>query len=328
MNSRRTLLATLIGALSVKPRRARAQPSRLPVVGFLSSLSASDRATIVPSFQQGLGEASYVEGRNVAIEYRWADGHYDRLPALAAELVRRRVAAIAALSGTPAGLAAKGATTTIPIVFAIGGDPVAHGLVKSLGRPSANVTGVTFFTAQLGSKRLGLLRELVPNAMTVAVLVNPNNPPSVVEGANVQSAAQMLGQSIKICRAAVAAEIERAFDVIVHEHVRALCVTADPIFLSQRDKVVALAARHAIPAIYADREIAEAGGLISYGASRPDAYRQAGIYVGRILKGEKPSNLPVIEPTKFELVVNRKTATELGLAIPQSVLLQANDVVG
>ena len=175
----------------------------MPVVGLLSSLSANDRATIVPAFQQGLGEASYVEGRNVVIEYRWADGQYNRLSALAADLVRRRVAVIAALSGTPAGLAAKGATTTIPIVFAIGGDPVAHGLVKSLNRPTANVTGVTFFTAQLGSKRLGLLRELVPNVMKVAVLVNPNNPPSVTEAASVQTAAQALGSSIRICHAAV-----------------------------------------------------------------------------------------------------------------------------
>ncbi len=299
----------------------------MPVVGLLSSLSANDRATIVPAFQQGLGEASYVEGRNVVIEYRWADGQYNRLSALAADLVRRRVAVIAALSGTPAGLAAKGATTTIPIVFAIGGDPVAHGLVKSLNRPTANVTGVTFFTAQLGSKRLGLLRELVPNVMKVAVLVNPNNPPSVTEAASVQTAAQALGSSIRICHAAAAVEIERAFDVIVHERIGALCVTADPVFLSQRDKVVALAARHGIPAIYADREIAEAGGLISYGASRPDAYRQAGIYVGRILKGEKPSNLPVIAPTTFELVINLKTAKGLGLAISPAILLRANQII-
>ena len=327
MTSRRTVLAALLGGLVARPLVARAQPPTMPVVGFLSSLSAGDRSRIVPSFHQGLSEAGYVEGRNLSIEYRWAEGEYDRLPALAADLVGRNVVAIAALSGTPAGLAAKAATATIPIVFAIGGDPVAHGLVAVLSRPSSNVTGVTFFTAQLGTKRLELLHELVPKAATLAVLVNQKNPPSALERTRVQTAAEAIGGRTRLFDASTEGDIDRAFAVIVQQRIRALFVSADPLFLNERNKLVTLAARHGVPAIYADREHAEAGGLISYGASRADAYRQAGVYMGRILKGEKPSNLPVIEPTKFELVVNLKTAKALGLTIPQAVLLQADQII-
>lgn len=306
---------------------ARAQGPTMPVVGVLSSLSASDRAHVIPYFQQGLREAGYVEGRNLVIEYRWAEGQYDRLPALAADLVGRHVAAIAALSGTPAGLAAKTATPTIPIVFAVGGDAVAHGLVTSLNRPSGNVTGVTFFTAQLATKRLELLRELLPQTTTIAVLVNQSNPPSALEGTRVQAAAHALGLSTKVCDASTEGDIDRAFSIIVQQRIHALFVSADPLFLNQRSKLAALAARHAVPTIYPDREDAEAGGLISYGASRTDAYRQAGVYIGRILKGEKPSHLPVMEPSKFELVVNLKTAKALALAIPRSVLLRADQII-
>jgi putative ABC transport system substrate-binding protein len=327
VTSRRGFLATVTGALLAWPLVAPAQPTTIPLVGFLSSLDARDRARIVPAFHQGLGDAGFVEGRNLAIEYRWAEGQYQRLPALAADLVRRHVVVIAALSGTPAGLAAKEATATIPIVFAIGGDPVAHGLVTSLSRPSGNVTGVTFFTAQLAPKRLALLRELVPRSGTIAVLVNQSNPPSALEGTRVQAAAQAIGQQIKIFDASTDGDIDRAFTVIRQQHIRALLVSADPFFWNQRNKLVALAARYAVPAIYADREDTEAGGLISYGASRTEAYRQAGIYVSRILKGATPADLPVVEPTKFELIINLTTAKALGLTIPQSVLLQANRII-
>jgi putative ABC transport system substrate-binding protein len=299
----------------------------MPVVGFLSSLRASDQARILPSFRWGLGEAGYVEGRNLAIEYRWAEGQYNRLPALAADLVQHHVVAIAAVSGTPAGLAAKAATATIPIVFANGGDPVAHGLVSSLNRPSENVTGVTFFTAQLGTKRLELLRELVPKAGTIAVLVNQNNPPSVLDGTRVQQAAQAVGQHTTTFAVSTHDDITRAFAAVVQQGIPALLVSADPFFVNERKRLVALAARHAVPTIYADRELTEAGGLISYGASRTDAYRQAGVYVGRILKGERPSDLPVVRPTTFELVVNLKTARALGLTIPQPVLLRADQII-
>jgi ABC-type uncharacterized transport system substrate-binding protein len=327
MISRRTFLATVTGGLVARPRVARAQPLAMPVIGFLSSLQASDRARIMPAFHQGLNETGYVEGRNLAIEYRWAEGQYDRLPALAADLVRRQVAVIAAISGTPAGLAAKAATATIPIVFAMGSDPVDQGLVTSLSRPSDNVTGVTFFTAALGTKRLQFLRMLIPTTTTIAVLTNPNNPASVMEKAHVEAAAQAIGQHIKVFDAHTEDDIDRAVAAIVQQHIGALCVFADPLFLNQRQKLATLAARHTVPAIYANREHAEAGGLISYGASRTDAYRQAGIYVGRILKGEQPSNLPVMLPTKFELVINLKTAKELGLTIPPWLLFQADEVI-
>jgi ABC-type uncharacterized transport system substrate-binding protein len=276
---------------------------------------------------QGLNEAGYVEGRDIALEYRWAEGQYERLPAMAAELVRRQVAVIAAISGTPAGLAAKAATTSIPIVFAIGGDPVAPGLVASLNRPGGNVTGVTFFTSPLAAKRLELLRELVPKATTFAVLTNLDNPPSKLEGIEVPAAAKAFGQEAKVLNATTETHIDDAFAAIVQQRIGALFVSADPLFFNHRDKVVALAARHRTPTIYAYREQVEAGGLISYGASRSDAYRQAGNYVGRILKGEKPDTLPVVLPTKFELVLNLKTAKVLGLTVPLIMQMTADEVM-
>jgi putative ABC transport system substrate-binding protein len=288
----------------------------MPVIGFLSSLTINDRQRIVTPFHKGLSEAGFIEGRNVAIEYRFAEGQYNRLSALADDLVSRSVTAIAAVSGTPAALAAKRATKTIPIVFAIGGDPVAPGLVSSLNRPEGNVTGVTFLTAPLATKRLGMVRQLAPKAAMIAVLINPNNPPSLLEGNDVPAAAPSFGLKATVISASTAGQIERVFATMAQEQIAVLYVSADPLFFNQRAQIAALAARHRVVAIYADREIAEAGGLISYGASRATAYHQAGGYISRILKGEKPSDLPVVLPTKFELVLNLKTAKALGLDIP------------
>ena len=324
---RREFIAGLSSTVAAWPVAARAQRPAMPMVGFLSSLSASDRARVVTPFHRGLGEEGFVEGRTVAIEYRFADTQYERLPALAADLVRRPVAAIAAISGTPAALAAKAATATIPIVFAIGGDPVAPGLVARLDQPGSNVTGVTFYTSPLMAKRLELLRELAPKAGTVAVLVNNDSPASLLEGTNAQAAAQAFGVQTLILNASNEEHIDDAFTAITRNRIGALLVSADPLFFSNRDKLVELCARHAVPASYADHEYAEVGGLFSYGASRADAYRQAGIYVGRILKGEKPRNLPVVLPTKFELVINLKTAKMLGLTVPDKLLVAADEVI-
>jgi putative tryptophan/tyrosine transport system substrate-binding protein len=325
---RREFITLMGGAVAAGwPAALRAQQGAMPVVGFLSSLTASDRARIVTPFHRGLNEAGYVESRTVAIEYRFADARYENLPALAADLVRRQVAAVAAISGTPAALAAKAATTTIPIVFAIGGDPVAPGLVARLDRPGGNITGVTFFTSPLMAKRLELLRELAPMAQTVAVLVNPDSSASWLEGTNAQVAGRAIGVQTRIFSASNAGHVDDAFRSIVKDRISAVVVSADPFFFSSRDQLVALCARHAIPASYADREYPEVGGLFSYGASRSDAYRQAGIYVGRILKGEKPGDLPVVLPTKFDLVLNLKTAKALGLVAPLTLQASADEVI-
>src|SRR5262249_41950235 len=320
-------LITLIGGAATWPLRARAQQPTMPVIGFLSSLRMNDRARIVSPFHRGLGEAGYIEGSTVAIEYRFADAHYERLPALAADLVRRQVTAIAAVSGTPAALAAKAATTTIPIVFAIGGDPVEPGLVARLDRPGSNITGVTFFTSPLMAKRLELLRELVPKADNVAVLVNSESPASRLEGTNAQAAAQAIGVQAQILSAHDESHIDDAFNAIIKNRFSALLVSADPLFFNNRGKLVSLCARYAVPASYADHEYVEVGGLFSYGASRSDAYRQAGIYVGRILKGEKPGELPVVLPTKFELVINLNAAKALGLTVPLTLQASADEVI-
>ena len=323
---RREFIAALGGA-AAWPLAARAQQPAMPVVGFLSSLSPSELTFVMPAFQQGLNEAGFVDGRNIVIEYRWAEGHYERLPTLAADLVSRQVAVIAAISGTPAALAAKAATTTIPIVFAIGGDPVAPGLVTNLSRPGGNITGVSFYTSPVVTKRLELARELVPRGTTIAALVNPDNPPSVAEGTTLQEAAATLGQPIQILNASTERHIDDAFAAIAQQRIGALIVSSDPLFFIERKKLVVLTARHALPTIFADREQAEAGGLISYGASRPEAYRQAGTYVGRVVKGERPGDLPVVLPTKFDLLINLKTAKALGLTMPPSLLARADEVI-
>jgi putative ABC transport system substrate-binding protein len=324
---RREFITLLGGAAAAWPLAARAQQQAMPVAGFLSSLSPLELTSVMPAFHEGLNAAGFVEGRNIAIEYRWAEGHYERLPALAAELVARQVAVIAAISGTPAALAAKAATTTIPIVFAIGGDPVAPGLVTNLSRPDGNITGASFFTSPVVTKRLELARELAQPGATIGVFVNPDNPPSVTEGKTVQEAAAALGLPIQIITASTEGQIDRAFAVVAQQKMGAVIVSSDPLFFIERNKLVVLQARYGVPTIFADREQAEAGGLISYGASRPDAYRQAGNYIGRIVKGEKPGDLPVVLPTKYILLVNRKTAKVLGISLPPSLLARADEVI-
>ena len=318
---------TLLGGAVAWPQVARAQQTAMPVIGFVSSLAHSDLGLVVPGFHEGLNAAGFIEGRNIAIEYRWAESDYQRLPALAADLVNRKVVVIAAISGTPAALAAKAATTTIPIVFAIGGDPITPGLVTSLNRPGGNVTGVSFYSAPLVTKRLDLARELVPTGGLIAVLVNPDNPPSVDEGTSAQAAAAGMGERLLILNAKTSTQLDDAFATMKQQQVRAVVVSSDPFFFTERAKLVVLMARDRMPTIFGDRENAEAGGLISYGASRTDAYRQAGNYVGRIVKGEKAADLPVVLPTKFHIVVNLKTAKSLGIDIPTTVLARADEVI-
>jgi len=324
---RRDFIAGITGSAASWPLVAQSQQAPLPTIGFLSSLAPSDLGLVLPGFHQGLNEAGFVEGRNIAIEYRWANGDYRRLPALAADLVTRKVAVIAAISGTPAALAAKAATTAIPIVFAIGGDPVAPGLVASLNHPGGNVTGASFYTSPLVTKRLDLARELVPDGSLIALLLNPDNPPSVEEGRSIKAAAAALGQRLLLLEASTLSHVEDAFKSIKQQQARALIVSSDPFFFSERVKLVVLMARDALPTIFADREQADAGGLISYGASRTDAYRQAASYVGRIIKGEKPAELPVTLPTKFYVLVNLKTAKSLRIDIPSEVLARADEVI-
>jgi putative ABC transport system substrate-binding protein len=305
--------------------RARAQQPAMPVVGFLHSSSPDTNANLLAAFRLGLKETGYVEGQNVAIEFRWADGQLDRLPALAADLVRRRVAVI--VTGGISPLTAKAATATIPIVFATGGDPVAAGLVASLNRPGGNLTGVTQFTAALEAKRLELLHELVPNAAVIAVLVNPNYPDAGKQQRDVEAAAHAIGKQIYILKASTDHEIDPAFATFVEQRVGALLVASDPFFASRRDQLVALAARHAIPSIYQWREFAEAGGLMSYGTGLAEVYHLVGVYTGKILNGGKPSNLPVQQAVKVELVINLKTAKTLGLTFPLSLLGRADEVI-
>ena len=323
---RRTFIAALGGA-AAWPLAARAQPPPIPVIGFLSSLTSTDGPRTIDAFKLGLSAEGIVEPGNVAIERRFAEGDYDRLPALADDLIRRQVAVIAAVSGTPAALAAKAATATTPIVFAIGSDPVGFGLVTSLNRPDGNVTGVTFFTASLGPKRVEWLRELLPEATTIALLVDLDNPASTADSANVEAAAHAVGLKIEVVNVSNGGDIDNAFEAFASKRPDVLYVGPDPLFFNERDRVAALAARHAIPAIYGDRENVEAGGLMSYGASRKDAYRQAGTYVGRILKGARPGDLPVILPTKFELVINLKAVRALGRLVPPALLAIADEVI-
>jgi len=322
--NRRGLLILLAGSAVAWPAPAGAQQKALPVIGFLSSVSTGLAAPHVAAFHQGLSETGYVEGQNVAIESRWAEGHPDRLPALAADLVGRRVDVITA-GGDAAVLAAKSATSTIPIVFFSGADPVATGLVTSLARPGGNLTGFSIFVAELMPKRLELLSELVPQARVIALLVNDPNAERLI--GDLQEAARVKGLQLQVLRASTESEIDGTFASLAQLGVGGLVVTPNALFVSLREQVVALASRHAVPAIYPQREFAAAGGLITYGTSLTDTYRQLGIYVGKILNGAQPADLPVQQPTTFELVVNLKTAKALGLTIPQSILLRADEVI-
>jgi len=322
---RREFITLLGGTAAAWPFAARAQQPTMPVVGFLRSATLADVPHWVAAFRQGLKEAGFVEGQNVAIEFRSADNQLDRLPALVADLIRQPVAII--VGNTDAALAAKAATTTVPIVFASGSDPVRDGLVASLNRPGGNVTGLVYFAAVLGAKRLELLRQLVPGATTIAVLVNPNTPLTEAERKDVQAAAQAIGQQLIIFDISSDRDIETAFAAFVQRGAGALLVGTGGFLNSNRERIAAVANRHALPASYSQREGVVAGGLMSYGPSISDAYRQAGIYSGRILNGEKPADLPVIRSTKFELVLNLKTAKALGLTIPPSLLVAADEVI-
>ncbi len=323
---RRGFITLLGGAAATWPLAARAQQKAMPVIGYLNTGSPDTNPPLLAAFRQGLSETGYVEGQNLAIEYRWAEGHYDRLPALAADLVGRKVDLIIA-SSPPSALAAKSATSTIPIVFRGGADPVGDGLVASLARPRGNLTGVGFGGGELTAKRLELLSELVPRARVIALLVNPNvsNVERVIR--DVQEAARTKGLQLHVLKAGSESEIDTAFASLVQLHADALVVSADPFLSNRREQLVALASRHAVPAIYAWREFAASGGLISYGPSLRAAFGLIGIYVGKILKGAKPSDLPVQQPTKFELAINIKTAKSLGLTVPPTLLAQADDVI-
>jgi putative tryptophan/tyrosine transport system substrate-binding protein len=318
---------TLLGGAAAWPLAARAQQPAMPVVGYLHSGSPSSYAHLVSAFRQGLKETGYVEGRNVAIDFRWAEGRYEQLPALAADLVGRRVAVIVAQGGDPPPLAAKSATSAIPIVFTISSDPVKLGVVDSLNRPGGNATGFWAYTSLLGTKRLELMRQLLPAATLIAVMVNPDNPNAHFDTTELQDAARTLGQAVSFIRASTETEIDAVFARLSDQRVFALLVNTDPFFLARRDQFVSLAARYAIPASYFVREFVAAGGLMSYGTSLADAYRQVGIYAGRILNGEKPADLPVVQPTKFDLVINTKTAKALGLTIPDKLLALADEVI-
>ncbi len=324
---RREFVTLLGGAAAAWPLAARAQQPAMPVIGLLSGRSLNDSKPMMAAFRQGLIEQGFVERQNVAIEYRWAEGHYDRLPAMAADLAGRQVAAILAVGSVPSPLAAKAATSTIPIVFVVGGDPVKFGLVSSLNRPGGNVTGVSVLSGALTAKRLELLRELVPDASIVACLVNPKNPEAESQLMDIRAAGRTVRQKIIVLNASLDHELNDAMATIVRERASGLLVGNDAFFVLRREQLVALAARHAIPTIYFLREFAEAGGLVSYGDSLTDAYRQVGMYIGRILKGMKPADLPVVQSTKVELTINLKTAKALGLEVPPTLLARADEVI-
>ena len=324
---RREFITLLGGAVTAWPLGVGAQQAAMPVIGFLGGGSPDAFAHVVNAFRQGLYETGFAEGQNVTIEYRWAEGQYDRLPALVADLIRQKPAVIVATGGDVGVRAAKKAATAIPIVFTSGSDPVAAGFVSSLNRPGGNVTGVSLFVSVLEGKKLELLRELVPMAAVIGFLVNPNNPRADVDTADMQAAARALGKLLLILKADGEHDFDAVFTNLAQQRVDALVVHTEPFFLSRRDHLVELAARYSIPTIYGLREFAAAGGLISYGTKLSDSYRQVGIYTGKILKGEKPADLPVMQPTKFEFVINLKAAKALGLTVPTSLLVRADEVI-
>ena len=326
MRRRDFFKATVVSAVGW-PLAARAQQPAVPVIGILSSLSSSNITSRMPPFRQGLKESGYTEGQNVAIEYRVAEGQYDRLPALAADLVDRKVALIVATGGADPAKAAKAATTTIPIVFVSAGDPFKAGFVTSLGRPASNITGVSLLVSALEAKRLGILHQIVPGTESIGVLVNPKVADADLELRELQEAASAINRQINVVRASTETEIYTAFATLAQQASGALLVTADPFFTSRRERVVALATIYKLPTIYFQREFVDIGGLSSYAPDFADGYRQAGVYVGKILNGTKPADLPVVQPTKFDLVINLKTAKALGLAIPPGVLSIADDVI-
>jgi ABC-type uncharacterized transport system substrate-binding protein len=325
---RREFITLLGGAAAAWPLAARAQQQAMPVIGFLHAGLPESFVHLVAAFRAGLSQSGYVEGQNVTIEYRWAQNENDRLPELAADLVRRRVAVIVTPSSTAATLAAQAATRAIPIVFETGADPVKIGLVASLSRPGGNATGISDIGVELGAKRLGLLHELLPGAVRLAALVNPNNPfitePFVTE---MQMAASAIGRQIEIVNASTTSDIDAAFATLVRERTDAFLISPEALFVSRRVQLVTLAARHVLPALYHRREFAEAGGLMSYGSNLTDQFRQTGVYAGRILKGEKPAEMPVYLPTKFELVINLQTAKSFGLDVPPTLLARADEVI-
>lgn len=322
---RRAFISLLGGAAALAPFAVQAQQRAMPTIGLLSGTDRADGP--LAAIQQGLKEAGFVAGRSVAIERRWAEGQFDRLPALAAELIARKVSLIVAIQSARAPLAAKDTTKSIPIVFSIGGDPVRLGLVPSLRRPGGNVTGASFLVNPLGAKRLELLRELVPKAVRIGLLVNPKDPGAAPETKDLQEAARTFGQQVHVQHAGSESEIDAAFANFAQQRIDALTFAADAVFNSRRDQLIALAARHRLPTMYFLRDFADAGGLVSYSGSPNDAYRLAGVYAGRILRGEKPADLPIQQSTKLELVINLKTAKTLGLNVPSMLLARADDVI-
>jgi ABC-type uncharacterized transport system substrate-binding protein len=324
--TRREFIALLGGAAAAWPFAVQAQ-QQMPTIGFLDSGGPANMGANLAGFRSGLGETGFTEGHNLSIEYRWANGHYDQLPALAAELVRKPVAVIAATRSPAPGLAAKGTTSTIPIVFQSGGDPVKDGLVASLNRPGGNVTGATRQSIELGAKRLGLIRDLVPKAATVALLINPTSPAGESNVQEIEQPVRSLGLRLHVLRASTEPELAAAFAAYAEAKADAMIVANDPLFIGWSEKIAALALRHSVATISPERLYAAAGGLASYGASLPDSFRQVGVYVGRILKGEKPADLPVLRPVKFELVLNLKTAKALGLEVPSTLLFTADEVI-
>jgi putative ABC transport system substrate-binding protein len=318
---------SLLGGAASWPLAARAQQPAMPVIGFMSGRSPADADYLVDAFRQGLRDAGYVEGENISIEYRWANGDYDRLPGLASDLLRRKVLVLIAVGGDSSALAAKQATSTVPIVFGTGSDPIKAGLVASFNQPGGNATGYALLTNQMEPKRIGLLHELVPSVSLLGALINPSFPPAAQQLEDIQNATRSIKQNLFVATAVNDAELETAFAAFVEQRVGALLVAAAPFFDTRRERIIALAAQHSLPAMYRFREYAVAGGLISYGPRITDSYKQAGVYAGRILRGANPGNLPILLPTKFEMVINLKTANALGLAIPNTMQLLADEVI-